>query len=93
MWTKHCTWKVSWWYFSSETITDNGTAFYKQSKKNPPKLKHCLSYIKEEKKIRKREESHKVKRTKLPMGKSKSYYKVLITNLMISDLKINVIPV
>lgn len=56
-------------------------------KKKSPKSKLCLSRVKEEKKIRKREESHKVKRIKLPMGKSKSCsYKVLITNLMISDL-------
>lgn len=76
---------MSCWYFSIETIIHNGIAFENQLPQKYPELKLCLSHIKEEKKIRKREESHKVKRIRLPMGESKPDSKVLITNLMISD--------
>lgn len=74
--------------FFQQNYYSHWDSILKANFKKFPKLKLCLSHIKEEeKKIRKREESHKVIRIKLPMGKSKnSYYKALITNLMISDL-------
>lgn len=47
--------------------------------KSSLKLKLCLSHIKEEKKIRKREESHKVIKIKIPMGKIKKKTHIAFT--------------